>query len=97
MRSRDSIGNAPDPHLIALLALGWLCGDADRAERLLALTGLEPGMLRDSAGSQETQAAILGFLANHEPDLMACAEAIDVSPEALVAAHRALEGPEWNA
>ncbi|MBB6124942.1 DUF3572 domain-containing protein [Sphingobium subterraneum] len=97
MLPRDSIGNASDPHLVALLALGWLCQDEDRAERLLAITGLEPGTLRETAGLPDTQAAVLGFLANHEPDLIACAQAIAVAPEELMAAHRALSGPEWDA
>ena len=36
-------------------------------------------------------AAILAFLEAHEADLVACAEALDERPEALVAARRALE------
>jgi hypothetical protein len=49
-----------------------------------------------SAGisSGATLAAILGFLAAHEPDLVACAEALDIDAEALAAAARRLEGLE---
>ncbi len=36
-------------------------------------------------------AAALGFLEAHEPDLVACAEALDMKPESLVAARTALE------
>jgi hypothetical protein len=34
---------------------------------------------------------VLGFVEAHEPDLVACADALDVPPAALVEARRALE------
>jgi Protein of unknown function (DUF3572) len=77
---------------IALQALVWALSDEARAERLLSLTGLTPEGLRAGIGEAGLQAAILGFLENHEPDLIACAMAIDVSPAALVAARRELDG-----
>ena len=69
----------------------WTLSDAPRAERMLALTGLDSDELRARAGDPSLLAAVLGFLAQHEPDLTACAEALDVRPEALVAAQRKLE------
>jgi len=33
---------------------------------------------------------VLSFLADHEPDLIACAQAIDTSPAALIAAQERL-------
>jgi hypothetical protein len=36
-------------------------------------------------------AALLGFLESHEPDLIACAEALDRKPEHLVRARMELE------
>ena len=62
-----------------------------RAERLLALTGLDADDLRARAGDPALLAAVLGFLASHEPDLLACADALDIAPEALVAAQQELE------
>ena len=76
---------------LALQALGWIVSDEPRAERLLGMTGLDPDSLRASLGSQATLAAILAFLTGHEADLIACADEIGVKPEALVAAHRALD------
>jgi hypothetical protein len=35
--------------------------------------------------------AALGFLENHEPDLIACAESLGVKPEALVRGRMELE------
>jgi hypothetical protein len=79
---------------LALQALGWILSDEPRADRLLATTGLGPDMLRESLGEQATLAAILSFLAAHEPDLVTCAGALDVRPEALVAAARRLGDDE---
>jgi hypothetical protein len=71
---------------LALSALVWTLGDERRADRLLALTGLDPDDLRARAGDPDVLGAVLGFLQNHQPDLIACAEALGRSPEQLVAA-----------
>lgn len=76
---------------LALAALGWAVSDAARAQRLLDLTGLTPADLRARAAEPAVLGAVLGFLEAHEPDLLACAEAIGVEPAALVAAHARLE------
>ncbi len=75
----------------ALAALGWTVADPARAERLLALTGLTPSDLRASADMPATLAAVLGFLEAHEPDLIACANAIGETPARIVAARAMLE------
>jgi hypothetical protein len=72
--------------VLALAALGWVLSDADRAARLLALTGLTPEVLRDGLGDPATLGAVLDFVCAHEPDLVAAAEAIEVTPQDLAAA-----------
>ncbi len=89
MRAHDT--NRPDGATLALSALAWTLADQPRAERLLALTGLDADTLRARAGDPALLAAVLGFLASHEPDMLACADALDIAPEALVAAQRELE------
>ena len=76
----------------ALSALAWILADEARARRLLDLTGLTPDDLRRRIGERAVLAAVLGFLAAHEPDLIACADALQVKPAALVAAADALGG-----
>jgi hypothetical protein len=85
---------APDTNedVLALQALAWTMEDPDRARRLLDLTGLDPSSLRASAGDPAVLAAALGFLEANERDLVACADALEVRPEALVAARARLEG-----
>ena len=80
-----------DAETTALAALGWTLTDVDRAARLLALTGLDPDDLRARIGERAVLAAALGFLEAHEPDLVACAEAIGATPAQLVAARTELE------
>jgi len=80
-----------DDETLALGALSWTLGEDQRAERLLALTGLTPETLRDRIDDPTFLAAVLRFLEGHEPDLIACASDLGVDPPALVAARRRLE------
>jgi hypothetical protein len=73
-----------------LAALAWTLAEPSRADRLLALTGLDPDGLRARVGEPALLAAVIGFLANHEPDLIACAAAIGTTPELLVLSGRRL-------
>lgn len=75
---------------MALSALGWILQDDARAQRLLALTGLDPDSLRLGLSERRVQAAVLEFLANHEPELVQCAEALALTPEELAGAAREL-------
>lgn len=86
----DSRDETRGPQVLALEALGWVLTDGPRAERLLALTGLTPDILRDGLTERAVLGAVLEFLTNHEPDLVLAADALSTTPEALVAAHRSL-------
>ena len=81
-----------EPAVLALMALAWTLADDRRADRLLALTGLDADTLRAGVDDPAILGAVLAFLADHEPDLIACAEAMDSTPEALIAARGALHG-----
>ena len=79
------------PEALALSALGWTLAETGRADRLLALTGLTPDDLRARLDEPALLAAILRFLEAHEPDLIACAEELGVTPGQIVEARRSLE------
>lgn len=94
MRTPLTNRNAADPDAAAALALSalvWVLSDDDRAGRLLTLTGLAPGDLRERLGEPAVLAAVLTYLESYEPDLIACADELDVRPETLVAARATLE------
>ena len=88
MPIRETI--ADDPAALALSALAWTLGEDARAQRFLALTGLEPADLRAAAGEPATLDAVLGFLEAHQPDLLACAVSMNIKPERLIAARERL-------
>ncbi|MCH4150918.1 MAG: DUF3572 domain-containing protein [Sphingobium sp.] len=83
MRPAPENGNADDAETLGLRALGWVLCDDRRAHRLLALTGLDAAELRARAGETAILGATIDFLRAHEPDLVACAEALGVAPERL--------------
>lgn len=93
MRFPDENGNGDGPEaapIIALRALAWVLEDQARADRLLALTGLDAAQLRARAADPAIGVATLDFLGGHEPDLIACAGALGLSPERLMLAAREL-------
>lgn len=87
---RDTPTPPADPQALALNALGWVLADGDRAARFLALTGLTPDELRASLGQPGTMGAVLDFLCAHEPDLLAAADALGVTPPELAGARERL-------
>lgn len=80
-----------DYEALALSALAATLIDERRAQRFLELTGLSPDGIRKTLSDRRTLAACLEFLENHEPDLVAVAEAIGEKPATLIAARAALE------
>lgn len=60
--------------------------DEARAERLLALTGLTPDGLRAGLGDSAVLGAVMEYLTGYEPDLIAAADALNVTPETLARA-----------
>lgn len=86
----DGKRESSDAETLALMALAWTLSDERRADRLLSLTGMDAETLRGGLDEPAVQAAVLGFLADHEPDLVACAGAIDSSPQALIDAKEML-------
>ncbi len=80
-----------DAQAVALKALGWTLEDGKRAARLLALTGLTPEGLRRGLGDPDLLAASIRFLEGHEPDLLACADHLGMTPAELVATRERLE------
>jgi len=71
---------------LALQVVGWIVADQQRADRMLALTGLDAPALRTGLSDRATLTALMDFAINHQPDLLACAEEIGVSPARIVAA-----------
>lgn len=86
----DKSLNVPPPAVLALQALAHVAGDPDLGPRFLALSGLDAASLRAAAGDPALLAALIDFLQARETDLVACAVALGVKPEALVRAGASL-------
>ena len=80
-----------DAEALALSALAAALTDERRAQRVLALSGIDTEDLRRRAAEPALLAALLRFLEAHEPDLIDVAESIGVAPHELVAAREELE------
>jgi hypothetical protein len=76
--------------VLALNALVWVLQEPDRADRFLALTGLNGDDIRGRISDPALLDAVIGFLEAHEPDLIACARALEVAPAVLVSARGGL-------
>lgn len=81
---------------IALQALVWILADDDRAQRLLAISGLTPDDMRASIRESWLMDAALTYLEGYEPDLIACANAIDTAPEELIRARKIIANEEYE-
>ncbi len=79
-----------DAALLALRALAHVAGDDELGPRLLEITGLDASELRARAADPVVLGAVIEFLCQHEPSLLAVAEALDVKPERLAAAGQVL-------
>jgi hypothetical protein len=73
-----------DAQTLALNALVWVLHEPDRADRFLALTGLQGDDIRARISDPSLLDAVIGFLEAHEPDLIACAAALEVAPGVLL-------------
>ncbi len=69
--------------ILALQALGWLVGDAERLSRFLALSGLDGATLRDVADNRDTARAVLDFLLSDEELLLDFCEMAQIAPKSL--------------
>ena len=75
---------------LALNALVWVLREPDRADRFLALTGLNGEDIRARITDPALLDAVLQFLEAHEPDLVACAKALEIQPSILASARPGL-------
>lgn len=91
MRDTRSIDiNREAAEAIAVTALGFVASEPELLQRFLALTGIDPGRIREVAGEPGFLAGVLQFILAHEPTLDAFVAASGQKPEAVGAALRAL-------
>ncbi len=82
----DSLAEGSGADILAIRVITHIAADEALLGRFLDLSGLTPSELRSGLTGPAVQMAALDFLAGHEPDLLACADAIGVRPDRLMAA-----------
>lgn len=81
---------------MALEALGWLAGDAERLGRFIADTGIGPDTLMRQANTPATMIAVLDHVLSDESMLLVFASSAGYEPEHITAAHALLSTPSSN-
>ncbi|AWN38961.1 DUF3572 domain-containing protein [Methylobacterium radiodurans] len=82
---------------LALDVLLWMVQDPDRLLPFLNATGLSPEALRGAADDPAVRDAVLDHIMADEPVLLACARALEISPERIAAAWARRRPPEFEA
>ena len=75
---------------MAVAALTFIAQDSERLGRFLALSGLEPGNLREAAAEPSFLVGVLDFLSGDEALLLAFAANFQIDPTAIATAQRLL-------
>nr|WP_194246294.1 DUF3572 domain-containing protein [Martelella limonii] len=76
---------------MAIEILVWLAGEPELLSRFSALTGVDVGELRALSESPGFEQAMIGFIAGHEPTLMAFCHDCNVKPETINRAWQKLD------
>lgn len=76
---------------LAVDIFGWMAAEPELLGRFLALTGLTAQQLRGFTQEPGFAAAVIGFIAAHEPTLLAFCRDNDVAPEVVARAWQRLE------
>lgn len=77
---------------IAIAALSWLSADGEMISRFCAVTGIEPGQIRDAAREPGFLAGVMDFILAHEPTLLRFCEDNGLDPLVVQRAGQALAG-----
>lgn len=92
MRKKTTISN-DDAQGMAIKALGFLAAEPERLGQFLAITGIGPENLRDTAAAPGFLAAVLTHLMNDESLLLSFAVNEQLLPEQVGRARDLLAGP----
>jgi hypothetical protein len=92
MRERRRAPTREDAETMAIQAIGFLAADEDLFLRFVNLTGLSIEEIKGRMSDAALLGAVLDFILADERLLLAFAEAMDLPPEAPLAARRTLPG-----
>jgi Protein of unknown function (DUF3572) len=79
--------------IVAIQALSFVAGDPERLGAFLAESGIGPETLRSAASDPRFLANVLEFIMRDDATVKAFAEASQLHPTNIAAAHQALSDP----
>jgi Protein of unknown function (DUF3572) len=80
--------------IVAVQALGFIAGEPERLGRFLAESGIGPETLRTAASDPHFLASVLDFVMRDDATVKAFADASQLHPTNIAAAHQALNDPQ---
>lgn len=82
--------------IVAIQALAFVAGDANRLGAFLAESGIGPETLRGAVADPQFLAQVLDFVMRDDATVKAFAAASNLHPTNIAAAHQALNDPKWE-
>jgi hypothetical protein len=82
--------------IVAIQALSFIAGEPERLGAFLAETGIGPETLRTAAADPRFLASVLDFVMRDDATVKAFADASQLHPTNIAAAHQALNDPKWE-
>ncbi|MBN9039754.1 MAG: hypothetical protein BGP05_22415 [Rhizobiales bacterium 62-47] len=82
--------------IVAIQALSFVAGDAERLGQFLAETGLGPETLRSAAADPQFLAGVLDFVLRDDSTVKAFSSASQLDPTTIMAARQALGDKQWE-
>ena len=82
--------------IVAIKALGFVAGDAERLGVFLVESGIGPDTLRKSAADPRFLASVLDFVLRDDATVKAFAKVSELHPTNIAAAREVLGDPKWE-
>jgi hypothetical protein len=82
--------------IVAIQALSFIAGEPERLGAFLAETGIGPETLRTAAADPRFLSNVLDFVMRDDATVKAFADASQLHPTNIAAAHQALNDPKWK-
>ena len=82
--------------IVAVQALSFVAGDPERLGAFLAESGIGQETLRKAAADPNFLASVLAFVMRDDATVKAFAQASQLHPTNIAAAHQALNDPQWE-
>jgi hypothetical protein len=82
--------------IVAIQALSFVAADPERLGAFLAESGIGPDTLRSAAADPRFLAHVLDFVMRDDATVKAFADASQLHPTNIAAAHQALNDPAWE-